>query len=57
MEFAVNIPYADVKTYLSRASIGLHSMVDEHFGITVVEFMVSWQAVLLCSCIRVSQDH
>ena len=26
--------------WLSRASIGLSTMVDEHFGINVVEFMV-----------------
>lgn len=27
--------------WLSKASIGLSTMVDEHFGINVVEFMVS----------------
>lgn len=26
--------------WLSKASIGLSTMVDEHFGINVVEFMV-----------------
>ena len=26
--------------WLSRASIGLSTMVDEHFGINIVEFMV-----------------
>lgn len=29
-----------------KASIGLHTMVDEHFGITVVEFMVRHSARL-----------
>ena len=29
-------------SYLSRASLGLSTMVDEHFGINVVEFMVSY---------------
>jgi alpha-1,2-mannosyltransferase len=41
VEFVVNAPYPDVLKWLSRASIGLSTMVDEHFGINIVEFMVS----------------
>ncbi|ETW82230.1 glycosyltransferase family 4 protein [Heterobasidion irregulare TC 32-1] len=41
VEFAVNAPYSDMLSYLARASVGLHTMVDEHFGISVVEFMAA----------------
>lgn len=40
VEFVVNAAYADVCRLMRRASVGLHTMVDEHFGITVVEFQV-----------------
>ena len=40
MEFVVNASYHTVLAWLSRASIGLSTMVDEHFGINIVEFMV-----------------
>jgi alpha-1,2-mannosyltransferase len=36
----VNAAYPVVLDWLSRASIGLSTMVDEHFGINIVEFMV-----------------
>lgn len=41
VEFAVNVPYPQLIELFGRASIGLHTMVDEHFGITVVEFMAA----------------
>ena len=41
MDFIVNASYPLVLDWLSKASIGLSTMVDEHFGINVVEFMVS----------------
>ena len=53
VEFAVNAPYSDMLSYLARASVGLHTMVDEHFGISVVEFMVSPSPRLRC----VSRGH
>jgi alpha-1,2-mannosyltransferase len=37
----VNAPYPVVLDWLSKASIGLSTMIDEHFGINVVEFMVN----------------
>ncbi|KDQ62112.1 glycosyltransferase family 4 protein [Jaapia argillacea MUCL 33604] len=39
--FILNAPYSTVLHYLSVASIGLSTMVDEHFGINVVEFMAA----------------
>ena len=41
MEFIVNAPYAELLRWLARASIGLSTMVDEHFGINVVEYMAA----------------
>ena len=40
VEFVLNAPYPDVLNWLSRAYAGLNTMVDEHFGINVVEYMV-----------------
>lgn len=45
-EFIVNAPYTAVLSWLSRSSIGLSTMVDEHFGINVVEYMVSTRSNL-----------
>jgi alpha-1,2-mannosyltransferase len=41
VDFVVNAPYPTISDLLGEASIGLNTMVDEHFGINVVEFMVS----------------
>ncbi|KAK4046703.1 asparagine-linked glycosylation protein [Microbotryomycetes sp. JL201] len=41
VSFAVNVEYAELVKLFGRASIGLHTMVDEHFGITVVEFQAA----------------
>ncbi|KAE8254567.1 hypothetical protein A4X13_0g3371 [Tilletia indica] len=41
VSFVVNAPFTDILSTLSRASIGLSTMVDEHFGINVVEFMAA----------------
>ncbi|RDB14695.1 GDP-Man:Man(3)GlcNAc(2)-PP-Dol alpha-1,2-mannosyltransferase [Hypsizygus marmoreus] len=41
VQFVVNASYPDMLKWLSRASIGLSTMVDEHFGINVVEFMAA----------------
>ena len=40
--FLVNAPYPEMLTWLAKASVGLNTMVDEHFGINVVEYMVSY---------------
>lgn len=36
-----NAPWGEIVAKLGQASIGLNTMQDEHFGINVVEFMVS----------------
>lgn len=36
----MNVPYDELLNTLSEASIGISTMVDEHFGINIVEFMV-----------------
>ncbi|KAI5480410.1 UDP-Glycosyltransferase/glycogen phosphorylase [Pseudohyphozyma bogoriensis] len=41
VEFVVNVPYPTLIKLLGKASVGLHTMIDEHFGITVVEFMAA----------------
>lgn len=37
----INAPFPEIRKLLGKASVGLSTMVDEHFGINVVEFMVS----------------
>ena len=49
VRFVVNAPFPEMLQLLSRASIGLNTMVEEHFGINVVEFMVRPFAVPLPS--------
>lgn len=41
VEFVLNQPYSVVKDWLARASVGLHTMWNEHFGIGVVEMMAA----------------
>jgi alpha-1,2-mannosyltransferase len=41
VEFLVNAPFPEITARLARASIGLNTMQDEHFGINVVEFMAA----------------
>ena len=41
VQFIPNAPYSRVKEVLSSAVAGLHSMRDEHFGISVVEYMAA----------------
>lgn len=37
--FKVNLPYVQMEKHLGEASIAIHTMVNEHFGISVVEFL------------------
>lgn len=39
VEFAVNVSLAELQRNLGRASLGIHTMWNEHFGISVVEMM------------------
>lgn len=41
VEFKVNLPFDELLNTLQKATIGLHTMVDEHFGIGIVELMAS----------------
>ncbi|EJU03065.1 mannosyltransferase [Dacryopinax primogenitus] len=41
VEFVVNAPWKEVQGWLSRSSIGFSTMIDEHFGINVVEFLAA----------------
>jgi len=41
VKFVLNQPYSVLKDYLSRASVGIHTMWNEHFGIGVVEMMAA----------------
>lgn len=41
VEFKVNIPYEDLLEEFKKAYIGIHTMLDEHFGISVVEQMAA----------------
>ncbi|KAG1810830.1 mannosyltransferase [Suillus subaureus] len=41
VQFIVNASYPEMLGWLAMASIGLSTMVDEHFGINVVEFMAA----------------
>ncbi|KIY69521.1 glycosyltransferase family 4 protein [Cylindrobasidium torrendii FP15055 ss-10] len=41
VEFVVNASYAEVLEWLAKSSVGLSTMVDEHFGINVVELMAA----------------
>ncbi|KAF8817058.1 mannosyltransferase [Phlegmacium glaucopus] len=41
VQFVVNAFHPMILTWLSKASIGLSTMVDEHFGINIVELMAA----------------
>ena len=41
VDFVLNQPYSVLKEYFRRASIGIHTMWNEHFGIGVVEMMAA----------------
>ena len=41
VEFVLNQPYPVLKAWLGRASIGIHTMWNEHFGIGVVEMQAA----------------
>uniref|UniRef100_A0A3Q0R0K7 GDP-Man:Man(3)GlcNAc(2)-PP-Dol alpha-1,2-mannosyltransferase n=1 Tax=Amphilophus citrinellus TaxID=61819 RepID=A0A3Q0R0K7_AMPCI len=46
VEFKLNIPFEELKRELVDATIGLHTMQNEHFGIGVVECMAAGAIVL-----------
>jgi len=46
VEFVVNATFEEMHAWLSKASIGLHSMWNEHFGISIVEMMAAGMIVI-----------
>ena len=42
----INCPYVSLLSWYSRASIGMHSMPEEHFGIGIVEMMAAGLVVI-----------
>nr|XP_012154203.1 PREDICTED: GDP-Man:Man(3)GlcNAc(2)-PP-Dol alpha-1,2-mannosyltransferase isoform X2 [Megachile rotundata] len=41
VEFKLNVPYSELISEFQKATIGLHTMWNEHFGISVVECMAA----------------
>ena len=41
VDFHVDVPFSELKRLLAKSHFGLHAMVDEHFGICVVEYMAA----------------
>ncbi|KAF6725118.1 GDP-Man:Man(3)GlcNAc(2)-PP-Dol alpha-1,2-mannosyltransferase [Oryzias melastigma] len=46
VEFKLNVSFDELKKEIGEATIGLHTMWNEHFGISVVEFMAAGKVVL-----------
>ncbi|KAF7214992.1 GDP-Man:Man(3)GlcNAc(2)-PP-Dol alpha-1,2-mannosyltransferase [Nothobranchius furzeri] len=46
VEFKLNVPFEELKQEMKEATIGLHTMWNEHFGIGVVECMAAGKVIL-----------
>ncbi len=46
IEFIVNAPFSKMEALMASSSIGLHTMWNEHFGISVVEMMAAGMVVV-----------
>lgn len=46
VSFRTNVPFEEMQNLLAQADVGLHTMRDEHFGISVVEFMAAGAVVI-----------
>ncbi|XP_071499973.1 GDP-Man:Man(3)GlcNAc(2)-PP-Dol alpha-1,2-mannosyltransferase-like [Diadema antillarum] len=46
VDFILNIPFDDLKAHLAGATIGIHTMWNEHFGIGVVECLAAGNIVI-----------
>eukprot|EP00930_Biecheleria_cincta_P097807 TRINITY_DN89495_c0_g1_i1.p1 TRINITY_DN89495_c0_g1~~TRINITY_DN89495_c0_g1_i1.p1 ORF type:complete len:548 (-),score=94.23 TRINITY_DN89495_c0_g1_i1:81-1670(-) len=46
VNFRTNVPIEEMMSLLGQADVGIHTMRDEHFGISVVEFMAAGAVVL-----------
>jgi alpha-1,2-mannosyltransferase len=55
VKWHVNVPYGELKQLLGGAVGGLHTMLDEHFGISVVEYMAAGAEWWACAGGAVAQ--
>ncbi|XP_034033867.1 GDP-Man:Man(3)GlcNAc(2)-PP-Dol alpha-1,2-mannosyltransferase-like [Thalassophryne amazonica] len=46
VEFKLNVPFEELKREMGEATIGLHTMWNEHFGIGIVECMAAGKVIL-----------
>lgn len=46
VDFVVNASFTELQQYLATASIGIHTMYNEHFGISIVEMMAAGLVVV-----------
>ena len=46
VKFEINQPYSVLKEYLAVSNIGIHTMLNEHFGIGIVEMMAAGLVVV-----------
>jgi alpha-1,2-mannosyltransferase len=46
VDFVVGCSFEELRGYLRRASVGVHTMRDEHFGIGIVEMMAAGLVVI-----------
>lgn len=44
--FELNVPFIRMKRFLAHSSVGLHTMWNEHFGISIVEMMAAGLVVV-----------
>lgn len=56
VEWYVNVPFSELKMLLGGAVGGLHTMTDEHFGISVVEYMAAGEGDVHAS-VSMSASH
>jgi alpha-1,2-mannosyltransferase len=46
VDWHVDVSWGELKALLGEAVAGLHTMEDEHFGISVVEYMAAGEGVM-----------
>ncbi|TDG96230.1 hypothetical protein EPR50_G00237700 [Perca flavescens] len=46
VQFKLNVPFEELKREMGEATIGLHTMWNEHFGIGIVECMAAGKVIL-----------
>ena len=45
VHFCTNVSFEELRSLLAGAVAGLHTMLDEHFGISIVEYMAAGKPV------------